>query len=754
MKSSRSIKFTPWAVYNYATLAFYNDALYRFAFTSMERLLISEFKSTLEIITKYMLEGRFETPEPSKKKKKNPLKLRGPAKKQHSVAFLAYFDKLPPIKQKQSPLVPSDIVKFYKSMEVFILRRKWIIDIEELKLGNFELEAKRLVELLPKLLLVVESQASISKAALDLIFSMVVIYRQFKVGSKPDLESVAAPYSGSSLEELAENEFSDQNIIEWLESLRILDSTIGKTLKLSIYSGNASSPNSGASATKLIEDAHAVKLDEKLKDSIIGMAKEFSNGQHFVYLAEVLFANIWDMKDTIHSRLFHFTAKGGKARIIANVDWMSQTALSALHFWMYKLLATIKSDFTFDHKEGLNYIWNKRQPLDSFYSIDLSAATDRMPRYLQSLILRNLCSKIGLDGTAIAKHWLNIMDRSFSTKGTALNNDKPIVYSVGQGMGIFTSWPIMAMMHHFIVNKLCGISIDNYSLVGDDLVIRCSREGYEKYCAILKKIGMEINKNKTIESEPNDPDAHNIEFARNYIIKGIKLHPIEYGILLAWNDQKTSFESFFYAMRFTIRPYIIKQLAANCYINLTSENLLCLGYFFFKYKILEFKAEYSIESLLSPLIVPKWFKKISYAKVHESVLMEFERSAVAPKGENLLGNADVLQDDTISVFMHNFTSDLIVRTKLDAARARDLAERLTYLRFIDDAIGEMALQMSRRLFNVELIQYDLDEFGNPLISKKEKRVLIEIGNFFKFHSKSSPDKEKSLWIDLKYTEQT
>lgn len=80
--------------------------------------------------------------------------------------------------------------------------------------------------------------------------------------------------------------------------------------------------------------------------------------------------------------------------------------------------------------------------------------------------------------------------------------------------------------------------------------------------------------------------------------------------------------------------------------------------------------------------------------------------------------------------MSNFRSDLIVRTKLDAARARDLADRLQYLQFIDDHIGYMALEMSKRLFSVELINYDLDEFGNPLVSKRARRLIGEIDSYY------------------------
>lgn len=89
----------------------------------------------------------------------------------------------------------------------------------------------------------------------------------------------------------------------------------------------------------------------------------------------------------------------------------------------------------------------------------------------------------------------------------------------------------MALTHHYIVNGICGIKTDSYSLVGDDLVIRGKKVEFERYVHVLKQLGMEVNTNKTVLSETKD--LHNVEFARNYIIAGVKINPIEYGILYA-----------------------------------------------------------------------------------------------------------------------------------------------------------------------------------------------------------------------------
>jgi len=89
----------------------------------------------------------------------------------------------------------------------------------------------------------------------------------------------------------------------------------------------------------------------------------------------------------------------------------------------------------------------------------------------------------------------------------------------------------MALTHHYIVNKVCGIPLENYSLVGDDLLIRGERIYFDRYINFMKDIGMEVNIHKTIISE--DENNINIEFARNYIINNISIDPIKYGTLFA-----------------------------------------------------------------------------------------------------------------------------------------------------------------------------------------------------------------------------
>jgi len=70
---------------------------------------------------------------------------------------------------------------------------------------------------------------------------------------------------------------------------------------------------------------------------------------------------------------------------------------------MFSVLSNIKSDKTFNHKDGLK-LFDKEDKFNNYYSIDLSAATDRMPRDLQAEIIKGLFNRFNKDGDSIAKN--------------------------------------------------------------------------------------------------------------------------------------------------------------------------------------------------------------------------------------------------------------------------------------------------------------------------------------------------------------
>jgi hypothetical protein len=85
-------------------------------------------------------------------------------------------------------------------------------------------------------------------------------------------------------------------------------------------------------------------------------------------------------------KLSYFSDKEGKTRVIAILDYWSQTALRPLHIHCMDTLRKIKSDCTFDQ----NAFRRSLPTCGPYYCYDLSAATDRMPITLQKRVLEYL----------------------------------------------------------------------------------------------------------------------------------------------------------------------------------------------------------------------------------------------------------------------------------------------------------------------------------------------------------------------------
>lgn len=80
-------------------------------------------------------------------------------------------------------------------------------------------------------------------------------------------------------------------------------------------------------------------------------------------------------------------------------------------------------------------------------SLDLSAATDRLPVTLQADLLANLVNG------PFAMAWKELLvGRSYyGYHKTLLPQSIDVKYSVGQPMGALSSWAMLAFVHHFIV---------------------------------------------------------------------------------------------------------------------------------------------------------------------------------------------------------------------------------------------------------------------------------------------------------------
>lgn len=195
-----------------------------------------------------------------------------------------------------------------------------------------------------------------------------------------------------------------------------------------------------------------------------------------------------------------------KERVIAMVDYTTQFILRPMHDQLLNLLKKFDCDRTFTQDPFNN--WSKSK--DKFYSLDLSAATDRFPISLQ----KKLISLIYND-YAYGEAWKELLvNRSFTYEGNLYK------YSVGQPMGAYTSWAAFTLTHHLVVHwaaYLCGLKdFKDYIILGDDIVIKNNKVA-QKYIVIMTRLGVEISKPKTFVS--ND----SYEFAKRVICKGLEV---------------------------------------------------------------------------------------------------------------------------------------------------------------------------------------------------------------------------------------
>jgi hypothetical protein len=204
----------------------------------------------------------------------------------------------------------------------------------------------------------------------------------------------------------------------------------------------------------------------------------------------------------------------GKVRIFAMVDAWTQWALYPLHKFIFACLAEIPQDGTFNQTAPLKTLL-ARKPKE-LYSLDLTAATDRLPLFLQKALLHFLI------GQGFSEAWATLLvGRTYGFHQLGYSQwAGSYSYGTGQPMGAYSSWGMLALTHHFIVQASAwragvvpvGVWFEDYALLGDDLVIANSAVK-DSYLEILKDLGMEVNLSKSLLS----PSGACLEFAKRTI---------------------------------------------------------------------------------------------------------------------------------------------------------------------------------------------------------------------------------------------
>nr|WPH57537.1 putative RNA-dependent RNA polymerase [Rhizoctonia solani mitovirus 127] len=209
----------------------------------------------------------------------------------------------------------------------------------------------------------------------------------------------------------------------------------------------------------------------------------------------------------------------GKIRVFAMVDAWTQWILYPIHRAIFMFLKDIPMDGTFDQKAPLAYV----KAVRGLWSLDLSAATDRIPLSLQRALMG------ALFGCELTGAWANLLvGRAYRLHDKHGFTD--LHYAVGQPMGALSSWASLAITHHFIVQVAAWRAgfptwklYTNYAVLGDDVVIGDYRVTTQ-YLSIMESFGVECGLHKSLLSHKGSA----MEFAKKTIVNGVDVSPVAF----------------------------------------------------------------------------------------------------------------------------------------------------------------------------------------------------------------------------------
>jgi hypothetical protein len=229
----------------------------------------------------------------------------------------------------------------------------------------------------------------------------------------------------------------------------------------------------------------------------------------------ILWSREFPSKKSSLRRLSFFSDKEGKTRVVGILDYWTQTALLPLHKALNRVLRRIKTDCTFNQNHFLSIL----PSTGPYYSLDLHAATDRMPLCVQQRIITKVI------GEEKARAWASALTAmEFTISG---QHHTSVKYGAGQPMGAYSSWPAMALTHHVLVRvaaRRAGKTVffTDYALLGDDIVI-ANEQVALAYKELLSTLDMPISEAKSHIS------LDTYEFAKRWIWRGSEITGFQVG---------------------------------------------------------------------------------------------------------------------------------------------------------------------------------------------------------------------------------
>jgi len=379
--------------------------------------------------------------------------------------------------------------------------------------------------------------------------SILSIYRILEGPGKLNLNTITDPFKGNHVEvKSLTHIFSD------IISYNNLQKDIRSLSATNIIKSMSSGPNTPVAIHGVLTDAIGLAkyteiyyaFESYCKITRSPLIKTLNNYIQWAGRALTVHGSDWvyrsksvkEFDDIRLGKLAFKVEPAGKIRVFAIVDIWTQSLLKPLHDTIFSILKGFPNDGTFNQDLSFDRCREKALKYNCAYSVDLSSATDRLPIILQQGIIDLIFKSPGLGklwATILVERPYYITDKRYGDENNYKNNY--FYYSTGQPMGGLSSWAMLALTHHLIVQSAAfrvyntRIWYDKYEVLGDDLVI-FDKLVYLEYINIMKELDVGVNPSKSLVSE----ELTGLEYAKRTSILGVDVSGISWKQFITENS--------------------------------------------------------------------------------------------------------------------------------------------------------------------------------------------------------------------------
>jgi len=367
--------------------------------------------------------------------------------------------------------------------------------------------------------------------------SIFSIYRIIKIPFSPKLNTITDNFVGSQIHLDDFNHWLNNNSNLWLTKFSNMN--IGALKSYRILPILKSSPQGSKSFSHLVGSYIGLR-DSSLWPYIQEFTRLTDSKNINTLFRNIEFCiskyNITSKVSNNHLGKLSFKEESaGKLRVFAMVDVITQSLFYPLHISLFSLFKKLPNDCTHDQNKGFRYAQELSLKYNCSYGFDLSAATDRLPLSSQVSVLNSIFgSNIGtLWGKILVERDFIISDNQYGIEPGKVR------YSVGQPMGALSSWAMLNLVHHMMVQFIAfhlgkvskGVWYKEYIILGDDLVL-FEKDVADRYLSLCKQLGVSINLSKSIISESKPV----LEFAKRTSLNGKDVSALPAKELLSTNN--------------------------------------------------------------------------------------------------------------------------------------------------------------------------------------------------------------------------